>query len=127
MNDTKFSKGPFQFVDVPGANLEIRAKVNIGRDAGDGILQPIYNVPIKPILQVGDDGSVYATIAYDDWRQFPSNDFKTMQYANGHLFAAAPELYAMTKDLVRALEVNHAGAAILKEARELLARARGES
>ena len=93
MTPTKFTPGPWEVKSRISCSHEIFAKVNIGLDMDKGILQPIYNVPARPSLQVGDDGKVWATISYDSCRQFPSNDFIAMQKANADLIAASPEMF----------------------------------
>ena len=81
--------GPWELRHEPSHGIEIWAPVNIGGGPGQEVLQPIYRASIKPSLEVGDDGQVYAMIAYEDWRQFPSPDFKAMQLANARLIICA--------------------------------------
>ncbi len=95
-----FTKGKWEARNVPSAGWEIFAEVNMGKDENGGVLQPIYNVDIKPSLSVGDDGKVYAMIAYESWRQFPSIKFQKMQEANAQLIATAPKLYEALKHII---------------------------
>ena len=84
--------GPWEIKEGAGGSQEIHAKVNIGRDMSKGVLQPLYDVQLRPSLMVGEDGAVYASLTYDSYRQFPSVDFVAMQRANARLIAAAPDL-----------------------------------
>lgn len=101
MNTSKHTPGPWKVEDHAGVGLEIFATVNLGPEQCEAsasttpsgpLLQPIYNVPLRPEIKVGDDGIAYVKLAYEDWRQFPSIAFKKMQKANAYLIAAAPEL-----------------------------------
>ena len=97
MDEGKHTPGRLEVREVSGAGIQIWAEVNIGRDEHGGVLQPIYEIGLRPLLQVGEDGRVHMMLAYESWRQFPSTDFKAMQRANAVLFAAAPEM----KDFVQ--------------------------
>ena len=102
-----FTPGPWKRKATEGdyaANV-IHAQVNIGGDEGGALLQPIYQVPIRPSLAVGHDGKVYARLTYDDYRQFPSRDFRAMQLANARLIARAPELVEEIRRLRKAIRV----------------------
>ena len=97
----KHTPGPWEIKNVPSAGIGIFAKVDIGKsDMSNGVLQPIYNVSVKPMLQVQDDGMVVAQLCYESWRQFPSTNFKEMQEANARLIASAPELLKALKRFV---------------------------
>ncbi len=87
----KYTKGKWTIKNIPSHGLEIYAEVNMGTDEHGGVLQPIYNVDIKPHLKVGEDGKAFLMIAYESWRQFPSINFQEMQEANAQLIAAAPD------------------------------------
>lgn len=86
----KHTPGPWELEDAGNNTFEIRARVNVGRDEGGGVLQPISS--LQPSLMVGKDGRVYASLVYDSYRQFPSLDFLEMQRANAQLMTAAPDL-----------------------------------
>lgn len=49
-------------------------------------------VSIRPSLIIGEDGNVYALLAYESHNQFPSEDWLEMQASNAQLIAAAPDL-----------------------------------
>ena len=94
----KFTPGPWEAKYIPSSGLKIIAKVDIGKeDMSNGVLQPIYDLSVKPELRVNDNGSVTMELAYESWRQFPSVDFKAMQEANASLIAAAPDMYEALK------------------------------
>lgn len=93
------TSGPWELRDRPSAGLEIYATVNLGPDERGGVLQPVYEVAVTPSLKVLADGSVQMCIAYESYRQFPSEDFKAMQQANGRLIAKAPEMLAELQQL----------------------------
>jgi len=104
---TKHTPGPWEAKDVPAAGIEIFAKVDIGKeDMSSGVLQPIYNVSLKPSLQVGENGIVNLMISYESWRQFPSINFQEMQRANARLIAAAPELLETCKQILKDMNEN---------------------
>ena len=100
----KFTPGPWEARDVVGAGWEIYATVNIGREKGGGVLQPIYQVSCRPMLYVDPDGSVIAKLSFEDWRQFPSVNFQKMQAANANLIASAPRLYNALKRLYESVD-----------------------
>lgn len=100
----KFTKGPWEAKDIPSAGWQIYAEVDLGKDERRGVIQPIYNVNVKPMLFVNNEGTVTAVIAYEDWRQFPSINFQEMQAANSRLIAAAPRLYNALKKLYESID-----------------------
>lgn len=117
----KFTEGPWEARDVAGAGWEIYATVNIGREKGGGVLQPIYHVSCKPMLFINDDGSVTAKLSFEGWRQFPSIDFQKMQAANAILIASAPRLYNALKSLYEAVDsCVELTPDVMKEAKEAL-------
>lgn len=103
MSEPKFTQGEWTVKDADSAGLEIFAEVNLGKDENGGVLQPIYNVGIRPSLMVDKNGKVTMMIAYESWRQFPSINFQEMQKANANLIAAAPDMYEALKLLQSAL------------------------
>ena len=48
----------------------------------------IEQVPIRPTVSISDDGKVYVCLSYEDWRQFPSDDWLEMQAANAQRIVA---------------------------------------
>lgn len=54
----------------------------------------MYRLPRKQDIswKMGDDGNLYASLAYEAWRQFPMKEWDQQQEANAVLMAAAPEL-----------------------------------
>lgn len=97
---SNFTKGQWTVKDVDSAGLEIFTEVNLWKDENGGVLQPIYNVGIRPSLMVDKNGKVTMMIAYESWRQFPSINFQEMQKANANLIAASPNMYKALKALV---------------------------
>ena len=94
----KHTRGPWEVRTRHEYAHEIFAAVNIGTDEEGGVLQPIYDISLRPSLMVGrEDGLVYAMLTYDSDRQFPSIDFREMQKANAYLIAAAPDLLEAAK------------------------------
>lgn len=85
----KCTQGAWELRNFESSGIQIWAPVNIGGRPNQEVLQPIYEIPIKPSLQIADDGNVYAMIAYEDYRQFPSPDFEAMQLANARLIICA--------------------------------------
>lgn len=112
MSDTaaqpRFTPGPWEARDEKGAGLQILAVADIGSSLDSAgsrqVLQPLYKVSIKPTLSVGDDGRVHMLLSYEDWRQFPTVNFKEMQRANARLIASAPELFEALSALARSAE-----------------------
>ena len=100
----EYTKGEWEVRDIPSHGLEIYAKVNIGKDENGGVVQPIYDVDIKPNLSIDNDGKVWMMIAYESWRQFPSTNFQEMQKANANLIAAAPDMYQALKECLVLIE-----------------------
>lgn len=124
MNHTK---GKWEAKDIPSHGWEIFAEVNMGKDENGGVVQPIYNVDIKPYIRVGDDGIAYVMIAYESWRQFPSVNFKEMQEANAHLIAASPVMLQALVEVESYLENRHPESyRQLEIVREALAKAKGK-
>jgi hypothetical protein len=125
----EYTKGEWKVKNIPSHGLEIFAEVNIGNDENGGVLQPIYNVDIKPYVRIGDDGKAYVIIAYESWRQFPSVNFQKMQKANAQLIAAAPELYGALKAAKARLEEYHditEGFRLERQMQKALAKAEGK-
>ena len=96
---TKHTPGPWQTRENVGAGIEILADVEVGGTPTGENIQPIYQVDVRPMLSVGEDGRVTAMLTYESWRQFPSVDFQAMQRANARLIASAPDLLAVLRSL----------------------------
>lgn len=58
-------------------------------------------IPITPQLRVGEDGKVFALLAYESWNQFPSDNWLEMQAANARLIAAAPDMLSALERVLR--------------------------
>lgn len=123
----KHTPGPWEV-----ENEQIFAKVDIGKDdMSGGVLQPIYDVPLRPQLSVNDSGIVTMHICYESWRQFPSINFKEMQEANAHLITAAPELLdALEKIIFHTTPIPDKGSSyvtntVLSKARKSIKKALG--
>jgi len=107
MSETKHTPGPWKYRDVPGAGLEIYAKMTNFPE----FKQPIsfFHMPSNKDIrfQLNDKGELWGTIAYEAWRQFPDKKWDNVQTANAQLIAAAPETKKQRDALLEACEKYH--------------------
>lgn len=100
--------GPWEARFNSSQGWTIWASVNLGRDENNGVIQPIYEVGLKPQLMVNPNGTVSASLSYDSWRQFPSVKFDEMQAANASLISAAPDLLAACQSIAMTFGIKDA-------------------
>lgn len=89
--------GPWEMRESAGAGISIHGTVDLGRQSqmldeaipSGPLIRRLYEVSLKPSLQVADDGRAWAKLSHEVWMQFPSVDFDKMQRANGAFIAAA--------------------------------------
>ena len=83
----QFTPGPWIAKDVVGAGLEIYAD-------------------LRPVLgnKYSEDFPIFKMFAYEQWVQFPSEQFTAMQHANARLIAAAPDLLKACHQAIAALK-----------------------
>ena len=126
---SEHTPGPWTIRGIQSSGLSIMAHVEIGKeDMSGGQLQPIYEVSIKPHLQIGDDGRVHMDLTYESWRQFPSIDFQEMQKANARLIAASPDLLAACRAALEDCQSDDwAESGLGKQLQAAIAKAEGES
>lgn len=109
MSETKFTKGPWIFVEENIGKLSHDAYHLLHGQPGDGGWEkPLY---IAVGCSMGIERELGAGVAE----------------ANAHLIAAAPELYEALDEMVERLERNGWSGADIDKANAALARARGAS
>ncbi len=122
---SKHTPGPWEVRGPDGTGWQVHAHVpSLDRAT------TIEQIPIRPTVSISDDGKVYVCLSYEDWRQFPSDDWREMQAANARLIAAAAELYEALGELVACHEGGgfvEPDASLLAQARAAIAKAEGRS
>jgi len=115
-----YTKGEWKFEDIPGRGMIITAYIEKPKQ-----MQPIYNVSIRPQVEITDDGRLCVTLSYSDWRQFPSDDWREMQRANGRLMTSAPELLEACKEVLNMPRQFHIPCALVTKLGQAIAKAEG--
>lgn len=93
----EYTPGPWEARDVAGAGLQIYAALA----EVDGKILSFFHLPREQDISfhVGEDGVLYAMLAYEEWVQFSPAGWENRQAANAHLMAAAPELLQALKEM----------------------------
>ncbi len=124
-DQAKHTPGPWIMSDVPGHGIEIKAKIPPPRSEHGEELLTVYEVPIKPSFQVGEDGKLYALLTYEQWVQFPDQNWNDTQTANAHLIASAPELLKALEAAIAEDETHGKVASWFRQAEAAIAKAKG--
>lgn len=90
-----YTPGPWIAEDIPSGGWKIKAVIARVPDKLRGILE--ISAPRYTSFTVGEDGKLWATIAYEEYVQFPPDDIKEQWAANAKLAAAAPDLLVVAK------------------------------
>ena len=99
MSKSKHTPGPWSSVHILGAGWQINAnpgEFDFGVYKWDGVRPLMIYTLRKP--------SPIVAIADERWTQFPCQEWDTMQEANAHLIAAAPDLAEACAALVAAYD-----------------------
>ncbi len=87
---SKHTPGPWKHTGPQSTGHEIKGKVaTIGEDFITFFQTPRIG---DLVFQSNEKGEIWASLAYERWVQFPSDNWKEMQEANARLITAAPDL-----------------------------------